>query len=88
MRKASAVLLTAVVVVLGLVAFAPKPPPEPTVVAGAVGFISGGPGKDVYRFWPDGRVEVMYYIGQLGPCFDDFPVARCGWEEVVEHPAP
>ena len=56
MRKASAVLLTAVVVVLGLVAFAPRPP-EPTVVGVTITQVSEINASLLVRVWSDGLTE-------------------------------
>ena len=51
-------ILAAAVVVLGLLAFAPKPPP-PTVVAGAVSSAAGSTVvRNVWRFWSDGTVDI------------------------------
>lgn len=40
----------------------PEPPvPEPTVVAGAIGQLSGGPFREVvYRFWSDGQIDATF----------------------------
>ena len=57
MRKASVVLLTALVVVLGLVAFAPRPP-EPTVVGVTMTHQPESPPRDfLVRVWSDGLTE-------------------------------
>ena len=80
MRKASAVLLTAAVVVLGLVAFAPKPPPEPTAVALMTTDV-----RHIYRLWSDGTVELNIVNDIASGCFR---FGWCGWQVVPEESFP
>lgn len=73
-------ILALMVVVLGLVAFAPRLP-EPTVVSGSAVKSAGPSGFcctfRIFRTWSDGRVDVTWVVfDNENPC--DQPLPPCG----------
>ncbi len=71
-----AAMLAIVIVVLGLVAFAPQPKP-PTVVAGGSEDVAGS--LFLYRYWSDGQIDVTRVL-LVDECVIDSP---CGPTVVV-----
>lgn len=79
-NPAKIVMAVLLVATFGLLAFAPKSPPCPTVVAGAMFTVNGGnPWYHVYRFWSDGTVDVTYqeFLEISGPSGCDLAYS-CG----------
>ena len=74
-------ILVVLVVVLGLVAFAPRPP-SPTVVAGAVDMVTSDT-VNLYRFWSDGRVDYTRAFFDTALCD---PGILCGNPPIVVIP--
>ena len=76
-QKVLAGMLAVVVVVLAMVAFAPRPE-EPTVIAASVVVKGTDSTYHAYRFWSDGAIDVTYAHFENNFSHECEVVTQCG----------